>query len=235
MKEILSSIKSVFKDRIGSPMYVTFMISWIIWNWSFVYTLIFVDENFLFEHSDKMKLDYLINLYDWPGWTSWGHLFLGPIVSTVLIVYLFSIFDIKILCKCESDKIAKRRLMNKLKLAEAEDERKFLEVKEESLKIKEESLKIQTELKDSEQDEVDAIYDRLKANSLFKSAMNALKTCVYDHNGYVEVGDFRIQTDLIAFLDSNRFTEFVGGYRNQIVITEVGRSVLQRYLNYESI
>ena len=62
-KNLIDDAKEILKERIFSPMYFYFIIAWIITNWSFVYVLLFVEENFILDHEKVLKIDYLKSYY----------------------------------------------------------------------------------------------------------------------------------------------------------------------------
>ena len=48
MKEIIDSIKNIAKERLANPILrFFFLISWLIFIWEFVYTLLFVDQDII--------------------------------------------------------------------------------------------------------------------------------------------------------------------------------------------
>jgi hypothetical protein len=82
--DLKQSITSTFTDRIQSPLYGTFIISWLIWNWKIFYLSFFISE----KRIDGNKLDYIINnLWD-------IHTILWyPLISTGILIIIIPVFN----------------------------------------------------------------------------------------------------------------------------------------------
>ncbi|KKT74217.1 MAG: hypothetical protein UW71_C0031G0002 [Parcubacteria group bacterium GW2011_GWB1_44_7] len=87
--EILGSIHEAIKERFFSPFYGTFIISWLIFHWKFVYTAFFVSEEKIWESAGLLKNDYLSEtFFDFSSlhfYISW----ILPFVLTYLIIWRF--------------------------------------------------------------------------------------------------------------------------------------------------
>lgn len=78
MEKVLSELIDWIKNRITSPLLSTFMISWLLVNRNFIYTMLFVDENFIFQRDGLLKNEYL------------SHMFYNHELVTKLIWYIHS-------------------------------------------------------------------------------------------------------------------------------------------------
>ncbi len=78
MEKVLSELIDWIKNRITSPLLSTFMISWVLVNRKFVYTMLFVDEGFIFQKYGLLKNEYL------------SHMFYNHELVTKLIWYIHS-------------------------------------------------------------------------------------------------------------------------------------------------
>ena len=77
-EDIKKSINSVIYERARSPLFGTFALSWLFWNWRIFYITIFVSEKAI-----PNKLDFIHKyLYNFP------RLFLYPLISTIVILTL---------------------------------------------------------------------------------------------------------------------------------------------------
>ena len=56
ISDFRKSINSILYERVSSPLFGTFVISWLIWNWKITYLTLFVSESNL----DKNKLEYIL-------------------------------------------------------------------------------------------------------------------------------------------------------------------------------
>lgn len=140
-KELLKDTKEVILERVFSPMYFYFILAWIIYNWTFLYSLLFVDS----EKLKQNKVDYLLSFY--PTNTFWDYLcntwyvILGPAVSTYILIWWISIFSEKTYRKFETYKLNKKTISRLL-------------IYEEKVKI----AKEQREIRNQESDQPDIRY-----------------------------------------------------------------------------
>ncbi|MXS70728.1 hypothetical protein GSF70_05815 [Flavobacteriaceae bacterium W22] len=127
-KELLEDTKEVVLERFFSPMYFYFILSWIIYNWTFIYSFLFVESKEL----KKLKVDYLLSFYPVNSFSNialnvW-YVFLGPAISTFLFIWCFSILSELSYKRFEQYKTNKRtikRLLDyeeKVKIAKEERE-----------------------------------------------------------------------------------------------------------------
>lgn len=127
-KEILKDAKEVVIERFFSPMYFYFIFAWIIYNWTFIYSLLFVDS----EKFKNFKLDYLLDFYPtndfWDYVCNFWYVLLGPAFSTYLLIWWASWCSERVYGKFESYKSNKKtikRLLDyeeKVKIAKEERE-----------------------------------------------------------------------------------------------------------------
>lgn len=89
-KEILKDAKEVIIERFFSPMYFYFIMAWILCNWTFIYSLLFVGS----EKFKKFKLDYLLSFYPtnnfWDYADNFCHVLLFPALSTYILIWWIS-------------------------------------------------------------------------------------------------------------------------------------------------
>jgi hypothetical protein len=82
INDFKKSVNNVLYERLISPLFGTFLLSWSTWNWKIIYLTFFVDSNKI----ESQKIDYIIsNYYDK------FDLLLWPTISTIglLIIYPF--------------------------------------------------------------------------------------------------------------------------------------------------
>lgn len=75
--EIKKSINSVLFERVTSPLYGTFICTWLIWNWKIVYLTLFISEKTI----QGSKIDFIVNNY-----SNVCHLVWGPLISTIVLI-----------------------------------------------------------------------------------------------------------------------------------------------------
>ncbi len=76
--EIRKSINSVLYERTASPLYGTFILSWLVCNWKIVYATLFVSEDKL----GQMRIEYVENT------TTWWTMLFCPLISTAILILL---------------------------------------------------------------------------------------------------------------------------------------------------
>ncbi len=140
-KDLANSVSEIVNDRVFSPFYFYFLISWSLINWKFVYTLLFVDEQTLIEKTGLLKLDYLLQFYGW-GWYSdllWsiGHLVVFPLISAFVFVWWMTILSEIFFGKYEQHQANKRKIKRDIEYRE-----KVRSVKQEKV-IREEEFEIE--------------------------------------------------------------------------------------------
>ena len=234
--EITNSIKNTMEHRSRSIMYGTFIITWLIWNWESLYITFFIDQDIIYESYKQLKISYLMEQYYFE-WSSismlvvFGKLFIGPLLSTYIIIWWISKIDL--ICNkkhLEYEFEKKNQLIEKQQLF-YEKETSLLASEKEKItrekEIKKEELS-QEELWDKREKEI-------KNNKLYKTSMNNLKQCLYEHRGrtIVYANDredpiFMIPWEQLAFLDTNGLIEFTNNDKEQINPTAKGKYLLKK-------
>ena len=117
-KEIIKDTKEVIIERFFSPMYFYFIMAWIIYNWTFIYSLLFVEST----KFKKFKLDYLLSFYPTTGFLDYLHNFwyvlLGPALSTYILIWWISIWSEKSFKRFEEYKLNKKTIKRLLEYKE---------------------------------------------------------------------------------------------------------------------
>lgn len=139
IKNIVKNTGDIIKDRFFSPMYSYFIISWVLWNWKFVFVLLFVDNI----PQNLTKIDYLLSFYSVESYFSILYnfiiLFVGPAVSTFVFMWWLSILSEKFYKKSEQHKQNLRVIDRELKYDEkvkiANREREIRDLESDKKKI----------------------------------------------------------------------------------------------------
>ena len=151
MEKILTEIFTTFKEKISNPFFRYFTISWILWNYKFVYFVAFLDEKVYFDVHKVTKFDYLIShSYFYETWyCNMAIFFIAPLLSTWFMIFVFPVVNMYFFKKFddstrEEDELKhdyKKFIKNKdieLKKLEVEEKKEEVKVvKEEVKKTKE--------------------------------------------------------------------------------------------------
>lgn len=108
----VKSVVEITKERIFTPMYFYFLGAWIVTNWKFAYTLLFVNEETILQTHQVLKVDYLAQMYsfEWflPLLNSVLELLIVPIVSSFVIIWWLSKLSEMFFQKHEEHQMNKR-------------------------------------------------------------------------------------------------------------------------------
>lgn len=112
ISEFRKSINAILYERITSPLYGAFVISWLVWNWRIVYLTFFVSETNL---GGFTKIEYIEHFY-----SDWKFIILYPAISTAIILsgiswlnnwaFWLSLYFEKIRREWKEDSIKSQRL-----------------------------------------------------------------------------------------------------------------------------
>lgn len=75
--DLRTSINSILYQRVTSPLFGTFVISWLVWNWKIFYATFIVES----EKIDQNRIDYIVTNFN-----DSDNLILYPILSTIILI-----------------------------------------------------------------------------------------------------------------------------------------------------
>lgn len=122
--DLRTSINSILYQRVTSPLFGTFLISWLVWNWKIFYVTFIVESDKL----DQNRIDYIVNNLDDSGNLIWY-----PIFSTIILITIIPFISNG--AYWISLKFEQWRIDNKHKI-----ERKKLLTLEQSIQLREQLL-----------------------------------------------------------------------------------------------
>lgn len=89
MNEATTSVFEIIKNRLTNPLYGTFFLTWVIFHWNFIFSILVLDDRKVLVLTGLLKNDYLLyryfDIYDWYFWFS----LLVPFVLTYFIIWKF--------------------------------------------------------------------------------------------------------------------------------------------------
>lgn len=114
----LKTTGKILEERVFSPMYFYFIISRVLWNWKFVYVLLFVDQSNLM----REKLDLMTSFYTFDSWWCFLltvlYLLWWPLFTTWLAIQPLTWLSNKITKYYEKNQQVKRLEIHKLQFQE---------------------------------------------------------------------------------------------------------------------
>lgn len=141
MKEIAQSLRSVAQERVSSPVWGTFILSWLLWNWDIVL--------FLLVHDSKDAHVMINFIQDAEVW----HTLVGPFFSALLYILLYD----KLLRPIQ-DHVHEHKYQ--LKIDKLKHEEKLQEAKKELSKIEAENKAFE----ETKRIELEELRDRSELN-----------------------------------------------------------------------
>ena len=195
MNDFFKSIKAILYDRITSPLYGTFIVSWLLWNWKIPYVTLFVSENSL----NINKIDYIIN----NNKNHW--LLIGlPLISTFVIITIIPLISNGAFWLTYEYDVWRNNKRNSI-------DRKLLLTLEQSIQLRTE---IQTQeekfdkLLKNKNDEIQLLKQQLE---IVKIDNNPIISDVENNYDKDELNDFLNNTKLLKYAD-NIFHNSNSGY-----------------------
>ena len=75
--DLRTSINSILYQRVTSPLFGTFLISWLVWNWKIFYASFIIDSDKITEN----RIDYIVENFNDTNYLIWF-----PLVSTFILI-----------------------------------------------------------------------------------------------------------------------------------------------------
>jgi hypothetical protein len=213
MDEIKKSISAILYERTTSPLFGTFLFSWLLWNWKIPYLSFFVSENKL----KINKIEYIIANYN-----DTHYLITYPLISTIILLTIIPFLSngaFWLSINFENWKLKQKNLIESKQVLTVEQsielreqilnqEERFVKlVQDKNIEI--ESLKKQIEIektvekpdeiKADSNSELEKLAERIMNNSDEFGTFNTITRAI--QNNY-KIPNDAITTKLIALLES---------------------------------
>lgn len=232
--ELIQSLINRIRDRATSPLYGTFIISWLVIHWDFIYTAFFVSEDKIWNATHQLKNDYLITTY-FDVSEPWFYVrFAMPLLLTVLIIWVFpKIITIPAFAKEEKDRAQKRRIRSQIKREAEQENLAFEKIKLEKLKTIELSAQTEKAVEATDPTKLwEADYQEFR-ESRFYSHFNEIVEAIYAHQGYIQantgsMSSFRVSKEILSYAHTNGLVEF-GKDKRSIEWTEKGKYFAKKF------
>ena len=263
-EDVKDSLIQVLKERVTSPLYGTYVITWLLWNWRAVYITLWVSEDSI---KNQTKLEYLIEAASYtPSPTVvWKidisilinifYFFVVPAALTWLALSWLPNLQNWAYQQYLDFKEARRESLNifndkiekhKQSLQNTEDyveaiQKEKLEIqraREELEKLRSEREKLQQtqeEVELSEEDQWDLEYEEFKSGKYFE-VFNKIKNIIYGDRGDVSLEKRNSDfMDALIYFHANEIVEYRDANRDFIELTEKGAYFLKKYVNDRSL
>ncbi|MCW7503556.1 hypothetical protein [Leptospira paudalimensis] len=247
LDEIKNSINSVIAERSVSPLFGTFLISWLSWNWKIIYALFGTGKYLDFED----RLEFIETYY-----SDNSYLFVYPIISTILLLILYPLLSITAYWIWLHFDILKKKIRNNAERSELLTLDESIKIRIELQKSKEltanlviekdreiDQLKKQLEIQISENIKISqikeekekkanskekaSISEKIKSNKKLTDALNGIFECYKKGIPYKELKS-NISDNSLAFFTANRVISELNG---DIHLLYLGEELYKDYLN----
>lgn len=238
MEELRKSLNESLFHRVSSPMYGTFIMSWVITNRKIFYITFFVDWDILVELWKGNKLDYILSFYPWwisnwldflCGFWSICKLVLIPILAVYIYLWRFSRLDKIVYDKYQDNEQEKWIKKNNILNYRSKAKKQLLEGEKEVIQLEKEVISQKGENLDSQLDMWQKSFESLHWDRLYQLLIN-VSNVVYEFSGYLYDGDGkRINSTDLWFLDTNELI-IIDSDGVRISLTEKWKYFLKQYL-----
>ena len=156
--EVVTSFNIALEERITSPFYGYFIVSWLIINWKILYVAFFVSQDKIFEKLGLLRHEYLS--ISFPSFSSFHHLLyflLYPLLLTIFFFWIFPFFSRKFYRKSLKNQKALRIIEIQETTEQRKEEKKLVREEKELIKEKAEKAK---ETKKAEREDPAILWER---------------------------------------------------------------------------
>lgn len=249
--DLRTSINSILYQRVTSPLFGTFIVSWIVLNWKILYATFIIDSDKI----EQTKIDYIVSNFN-----DVGNLIWYPLISTFLLITIIPFVSngaYWVSLKFEQWRIDNKHKIERKKLLTLEQsiqlreqildyEKKFETLlNEKDEEIKQLKLLIEKSSKDENtntgQIKLDSNEDKIEKRiiEIFNKVNNnsSLKKAVFTINEYIQGGYSKLSQDdnitpkILAFFESNDLIENQG--QGMYKWTEKGKRLNQLIVDLE--
>lgn len=227
--ELTESTQVMIEERLSSPFYGFFALSWFIINWDFVYSVFFIDQAKIYEKFGLLRNEYIFQhiLPSLHGKEWFLHFLIEPFLLTFLFFWIAPYITRPFYKKyIDNQKQLKKieLLANKMVVIEKTELIKAEVQEAEAMKVAED---VSPEIIWQRE------FDKFR-KTLYFSGFREIRDCIYKYGGKVLVRgeypysepEFQINTDLLAYVDSNNLINTRG---DTISLTDKGKYFMKQF------
>jgi len=244
MKELFDEIITIFKERISNPFFRYFIISWILWNYKFIYFLFFLDESIFYKIHNLSKFDYLIqNIYFYNTWYCNLWLFvIAPLISTWVLIFILPEFTYLFLDKHNENKKKEDRILYNYKRSVKIKENDLMNLDLENKDIKIKQVQKEEELIEAKkklEPEFLKSYYNFKNTNFFQYFDKIIKIINLEKWDFRIIWDywvplnskFKIEKDFLSYLITNDLIKESDISDSQYIFTDRWDFFSKKYLS----
>lgn len=200
--EAAESLQEALKDRLISPFYGYFVISWFLVNWDYVYTAFFVKEDLIFQKTHLLRNEFILqNILPQQHNYIWMMNFIVfPLLFTTIAIWIMPLLTNKFyaqhLVNINRQEKTRMRALKKSTIEETE----LIEEKVKKAEIEKIAENVNPEI-NWERD-----FEKLKASKLYKK-FHQITDSFYKFNAMLQVNKFSVDTDILIYADSHKLIE----------------------------
>lgn len=226
--EAVESLEEALKERMTSPFYGYFLISWLIVNWDFIYSALTIDQNLLFQKEGLLRNEYLLqNILPPQHSLEWFFDFLiEPFILTIIVFWIMPYI---------TREFYRQHVKNISRLEKIRIDATTQKTKAETELINEKLKHVQAERKADEIDPKiswERDFSEFKETEIYRKFYQILRS-YYKQNSWIKSDGNSIDLDILAYADSNGLVDIgEDDYQNAIIKpTEKGRFFFKLYLD----
>lgn len=233
MNDLLNSFIEWFKEKTTSPLYATFIVSLILWNWKFFYILFWQSEEKLSSPTIEYVQENILSNQSYLYHTI--YFLILPALSTYFIIWWLPILT-NWAHKKHLDFFYKRKII--IDNAKLNYERKEKDTLSSISLVKKQKAVVEKEIKKNmtSEERWEVEFEIFKKNPLY-GQMAQLKDIIYQNSGLTRryianVGwTLRINSDILALADTKELITLSGkNDTEKIELTPKGKFFFSKYL-----
>lgn len=233
--DLWNDIKTSVRERVNSPFYGAFAISWCLLHWQVFAVLFFVDEHRIFEKTGLLKNEFIFQYFLNPAELIFWIQLLITIVLACAIIWLLPRLVSRPAYKAQQeDVVAKANIKIEAEKRLAVQKGELIDEEIENLEKQRKKVSVEQEVKQIPEKQWSQEYVDFEG-SVFFSNFELLLESYYKHEGQIkwtvdQFGDEwkSIPTDLLAYAHSSGIVE-LSLDAESISFTEKGKYFVNRY------
>lgn len=238
-QEVKDEVNVIIRERLSSPFYGSFLVAWLVINWQFLFSALFIDEDKIWKLHHILKIDYLVGQY-FPydtiehAFSTVARISIIPFLSACFAIFILQRYILIPFYKKNQDHETHKELYKFQKQIEVEKEKLTLsQVEKKSIDIKVESIKKEQEIEQKESSKWASEFELFRSSRYMKDFQKIIDS-IYLYRGLIKfnslnkVNPFQIPPSILAYADSHELIR-IFQEDNKIELTEKGRFFVARY------